>query len=436
VKPLLPVIGAAILLLILSGPPEIEAQNDDSAVPANLLESDIDSLFDEPESPPGEDPEAAPGEDPGTSGGNLLTDVVKKRGLTFGADYSFVAGYSPGYSEAPWYWREKDEAFTQIIAVDMASSLFLDIQLSPSLRVKQSFRMSFPDYDPVVKEFFCDYTLLDLAYFRIGKHTVNWGLSSNYPFTNLPARIPFNNSGGDSYAMKADVPIGIGGVQLLSLTRPGFVADQDNPNLDEAGYGLKYNLALPQADINIGSFYHKQMALRGYLSVKSTLADTVEAYSEGLVAVDQETFGDMVYAGSIGFLNDFFDGNLTVNGEYFYNGERYSSYYKTASGIVKEEITPFIYGHNIALNLKVRPGAGDLRFFAAYLFNFNEWSGQIVPGCTLSPSENMTIYLAFPMALGGSGGTYYSSNVDRNNRPFSASLIVSIKGSFRKGWYE
>jgi len=435
--------GLLFLVLLWVAVAGLNAQ----ASATDLLESDLDSLFDEPE----DGREDLSEGDQKTSAGRMdessdsdqtaPVSLIKKEGMTFTASYSFSAGYSPGWSESPWFWNSESPDFTQLVAAKMKSSLSLNFQISPSFRVFQSLSFSFPGYDSdlfsgfdlSMGDFFCDYTLQDSVYFRIGKHNVNWGISRNYPYTNLPVRIPLGSSGGDAYAVKTDIPLGVGGFQLLVLARTGFFEDIQSPRAEEAAYGLKYNLALPLADTDIGLFYHKDMRLRAMFSVKTTLWEKWEAYGEGLVSLDQDSLDDPVFAGGIGFFNDFLDGKLTVNGEYFFNGERYTNYLQTEDGIFEEDVVPFIYGHNVALNLIGRPFKGSFRLFARWLHNFSEGSGQIVPGFSLRPFENMSLNVAFPLALGGRNGTYYSKNADQLNRPFSAVIALTFSGSYKTG---
>jgi len=70
-----------------------------------------------------------------------------------------------------------------------------------------------------------------------------------------------------------------------------------------------------------------------------------ELYAEGLISVDSETLGDPLYSGSIGFADDFFDDKLSINAEYFYNGERYTYYTEEDDELIEEE-SPYVYGHN------------------------------------------------------------------------------------------
>ncbi|MDR1317645.1 MAG: hypothetical protein LBK13_12310 [Spirochaetales bacterium] len=442
-------------------------------------DEDIDSLFDEPA-----DTEETAGSSQADSddkaGPPPLTDIIDNRGFSFEVEYEFIAGFSPGWAETPWnrdYQFDTDygpgkpktssEFATQIFAAEMNSTFMLDFRISPTLRVYQSFKVDFPNYDFKIKEFFADYNLNRIVFFRMGLHTVNWGVSRNFPFVNLPVMVPpegnriteFDAQGssipkepGDPYAVKMDIPVGIGGLQLLTLSRSGFIEDQDNPQLKEFGYGLKYNLAFRWADIDIGSFYHNKMPFRSFMSVKSTLPFGTEIYGEGLFAASPEydslsgglgwsgknipeNWERKSWSGSIGVFDEFFDRMLTVNFEYFFNGERHAQWLKEESSFQDTEVSPFIYGHNGAANLVFRPNR-DIRLFTQCLYNLNEKTAQLVPGIQITPVSNLNLYLGVPMVLGERDGTYYSKNADKKNRPFSIVLAVSFSGNYRFSYYQ
>jgi hypothetical protein len=423
---------------------------------AGISDWDIDSLFDEPLSDPGDAGGSAAGgvREDGGAGETSLAGMIRKRGLTLDASYFFYGGVSPGWQEALWYWDNEDKEYSTFLGAGISSALGLDFQISEHLRIKNLFTFTVPDPVFTVKEVFVDYNLSDRIFFRGGKFTQNWGISPNYSYANLLSRLPPNNTGGDPYIVKVDVPIGIGGLELLALTRPGFITNTVLPTLDEIGFGGKYNLAYPWADLDIGVFYHKEMPLRNFVSIKSTVMNT-EIYAEGMISVrhtprelagkwrslvvegavyTQHTpWGGMVQgAGSVGFVREFFSGKLTINGEYFYNGEKDAWYFNPETNLEEAETSPFVYGHNMAMNVLYRTGFfKDLRLMAQCLYSINEQSAQFVPGLSFAPFPHINVSLGVPMALGSRDGAYYRHNADKNNRPFSIVLLVSISGDYR-----
>jgi hypothetical protein len=392
-------------------------------------EWDIDSLFDE--APPDSDGTGVSGGQGSGAGEPGLAGMVRKRGFRLDASYYFYGAVSPGWDEAPWHWDDVDETYSTILGAGMSSALGLDFQISEHLRVKNLFTFTAPGLAFTVKEIFIDYSLWDRVFFRGGKFTRHWGISPNYSHADLLSRLPPNNAGGDPYIVRLDIPVGIGGVELLALTRPGFMGNAALPSFDEVGFGGKYNLAYRWADIDVGVFYHSGMPLRNFVSIKSTVLNT-EVYAEGMVSIRHTPWGAAQGSGSAGFVRNFFSGALTVNGEYFYNGENDAWYFAPETNLEEAETERLVFGHNVAINVLYRTGAfWDLRLMARCFYAVSENSVQLVPGLSLAPLPNVLLSLGVPMALGSRDGAYYRRNADRGNRPFSMVLLVSIGGDYR-----
>jgi hypothetical protein len=384
---------------------------------------DIDSLFENPPENAGADPgETEEPEEP------LLVNLRDK--VILEASYEFAAGFAPGWSEAPWY--DEDGEFSYVLGVQMGALLSMDFQLLENFRVWNSFSFSVPDESIfTIKEFYFDYNLNRVVFVRAGMYETSWGISPYFPFTNLPARIPDGSSGGQAYIGKVDIPIGIGGLEFLGMTRNNFLADSSSPSFNEIAYGMKYNLAFSGADIDAGVFYHKEMPLRFFMSLKTTVGNT-ELYTEALAVTPHETWEDVLFSANAGFVRDFFKGKLTASGEVFYNGERETSWWRTKTDVKEEEAVDMIEGFNTALGLIFRPGVIGMRIFCQALYSFEEHSTQLVPGISIKPGNLVTASLMVPMALGSrSSKGYYRHNADKKDRPFSIMFVVTFGGSFR-----
>jgi hypothetical protein len=383
---------------------------------------DIDSMFNDPPEVPANPSEVVEPED--------KVPITLRDKVILKASYEFSAGFAPGWSEAPWY--DDGKKFSYVLGAKMDALLSMDFQLSENLQVWNSFSFSVPDKTVfAINEFYFDYSLNRIAFFRAGMYEMSWGISPFFPFTNLLARIPEDSSGGQAYIGKVDIPIGIGGLQLLGMTREGFMADSSSPSFDEIAYGMKYNLAFSGADIDAGVFYQREMPLRFFVSLKTTLGNT-ELYTEGLAVTPHETWEEILLSGNAGFVRDFIRGKLTVSGEVFYNGERKTSWWRTKTNIKEEEAVEMIEGFNTALGLIFRPGIIGMRIFCQALYSFEEESAQLVPGISIKPGNLVTASLMVPMALGSrSSQGYYRYNADKNNRPFSIMLLITFGGSFR-----
>ncbi|GHV75987.1 hypothetical protein AGMMS49942_08080 [Spirochaetia bacterium] len=394
---------------------------------ADFSDWDLDTIFDNPAP---EEEEDAPLE-------NATPVKTRQTGVTLDASYYFNGGIAPGWSKAPWHWdgTEDDDGYTHIIGLGMSAGVGLDFQISDVFRVKNTVSFSYPGFALGISEFFFDYAIKNAVFIRAGKYVHNWGISPNFQFTNLLARVPDDASGGDSIIAKVDIPIGVGGLQVLLLNRPGFIkTGLTTPSFREIGYGAKYNLAFPWLDIDIGAFFLTAMPLRGFISLKKTFKET-EVYAEGMTSVqhslgDHDSWGDWRFSANLGVVQDFFADKLTLNAEFFYNGEGQTGWFRPETDLRAAEVSPFIGGVNTALNLSFKPGwFKDLRFGLQFLYAFKENTAQLVPAIAIDPLPNVMVSLAVPMALGPPEGTYYTHNADTNNRPFSIVLLVSFSGS-------
>jgi hypothetical protein len=402
----------------------IAAQQED------LLDLNIDSLFDEPLS---ETPEKEEPEKKGTNTASVL-DSVRRRGLTIDASFEFQGGLAPGWDTRPWEFNGK-EVYSHGLGVKMNSSMSLDAQMSEAFRARTVVTFTIPGFSFELGDFFFDYNFFDRVFVRAGKYEHSWGISPNYGFTNLLSRVPGEDLSGPSYIFKADVPIGIGGAQALFMTRVNMMGGVIPEHRKDFAFGGKYNLAFHWADFDLGVFYQDEMATRGFFSAKTTLWD-IEFYNEWLVAVNTHTDNEASFAVNFGFGRQFFNEKLEVNGEFFYNGEGNAYFYRPETEIREAETSPFIEGINLALNLLYRfSGKADMRFFTQVLYAPMQNSLQLVPGFRLTPVSHIEIYAAVPMALGSRDAYYYFHTADPNNRPFSVMFLVTLKGSVRAGYF-
>jgi len=364
--------------------------------------------------------------------GDTVVESLGRSRVTLHAAYNLFGGISPGWSELPWDNTEKD--FNYVLGAKMEALISLDFQLAENLRVWNSFYFSIPpDTDNLLtlKEFYFDYDFNKILFLQVGQYEIAWGISPFFPFTNLPARIPSEISEGSSFIAKLDAPIGVGGVQLLGMTRYGFMDDPASPKLNEIAVGFKYNVALQMVDIDLGVFYFNKMPLRFFTSIKTTLGKT-ELYAEGLASTMHETWDEVWFSGNIGLIRDFFSGTLTLAAEAFYNGEYDAFWFRPKDDIRKEESIPLYRGWNGAFSFIIRPGILGMRIFCQALYAFDINSAQLIPGISIKPVKQLTATVSVPMALGSRESySYYRHNADIENRPFSIVVGISISGNFR-----
>jgi hypothetical protein len=333
-----------------------------------------------------------------------------------------------------------------LIGAKMSATVGIDIQPSRFLRVRQSFTFAIPSPALTIKEFFFDYNFKDKIFVKMGKYDIVWGVSPNYPFANLLARIPLDvKNPGEPLLAKLNIPIGIGGFEFLMLTRPGYI-DTNNPRLEDFGKGGKLNLAMQNFDLDIGLFYFEMMPTRGFLSLKTTLFKKIEFYADTMINIFHDTnieeWGDFGFSASAGFFQSFFKDKLNINVEFYYNGEGDAASLRRNS-LLDDDPEDFrlFEGLNFAGNLSFRPGGilNRLHIFLGSMYSFSKNSAQIVPGITFEPAEHVEMYFAVPMAAGSRDkNSYYRHNADMNNpsRPFSIILAIKINGQYRFSHYE
>lgn len=383
---------------------------------------DIDSIFDKSPVDITEDEDNTP--------------INLRDKITLEAVYGFIAGFAPGWSETPWY-HDEERKYDYILGARMEALLSMNFPLTDSLRVHNAFHFSLPGYDSFfsIKEFYFDYDLWGKAFLKAGLYEIAWGISRFYPFTNLPAIVPKNNNSsgpGDSYIVRLTIPRGIGGLELLAMTRWGYMDKKQFPQFNEFAYGIKYNLAMEAADIDTGFLYYKDLPFRYFVSVKTTLGNT-ELYTEGIAAIYKESWEKPRFSGNIGFLRDFFNGKLTLTGEVYYNGEHDVAWWRSKTDLLDESMVDLFPGLNGALAFIIRPGIIGMRIFAQALYTYEGESVWLVPGISVRPG-GINITVSVPIALGTrreDGSNYYRNNTDERNRPFSIILGVNFSGKLR-----
>jgi hypothetical protein len=405
------------------------------------LDWDFDTLFDEPEEAASKPQDGGAEEDvsgqevPGADGKNSGIDALLRRsGFSLDFSYSANGGFSPGWSETPWFAGDYGSEYTNVLGVNLYSYLGIDVRVSESFRAHSSVGFTIPGNGFIMNDFYIDYTVLKRVFFRLGKFGHNWGISPNFPAANLLSRVPSDKNWGNPYVLKADIPIGVGGLQLLTLVRPGFMRGS-TPEFKEMGYGGKYNLAFTWADIDVGAFYHHEMPLRGFLAVKTTLKDT-ELYFETMGAVRPRSWDGYSVSANTGIVQDLFDDHISVNAEIFWNGEGDAFFFNPKTELEEAESSPFFPGLNAALNLAFKPNwIWDFRFVLASRWVLDTNSAYILPGLSFSPLSHLDVSLGFPIALGSREGRYYHNNPNKNGRPFGIILLVNLHGSYYRDMY-
>jgi hypothetical protein len=415
------------LLCIIS----LTAQAQDS------LDWDIDQIFEEQETP-SEETVVQPETPPPTV---TVTQMIQRRGMHFSANYEFNVGAGPGWYYSPWEEEWDGDDYYLDRAIKMRGAIGLDAQIHESFRVKSDMYFDIPGFAFLLGDFFFDYKIYDKVFIRAGKYNLSWGISPNYGFTNLLTRVPKGYDARDSFIFKADIPVGKGGFQFLTLTRFNLMYSWALPEKEDFGVGGKYNFALRLVDLDFGIYYQEGMVMRSFLSAKTTLWST-EFYSEALVAMDIHDSSNLSGAWNLGFGRSLFNWRFSINGEIFYNAEQDTYWYHPETKIREAGTSPFIEGFNIALNLYYKLwDTGNTRLYLGTLYAPSQKSARLVPGLRFNPLSNIEVYFAVPMTFGERDGYYYKNTVTMAAQngwkplPFQVLFLVTLNGGVQFGHY-
>jgi len=398
------------------------------------LDWNLEDLFSEP-------PLENQAEENGQDGISVL-ELVRQPGFAFDGNFEFLLGTVPGYDKVPWADGEPAE-FSWAPLARMNVSFNIEAQFSNILRLNSTLNISVPDLNMSLGDFYFDYNIAERVFFRGGRFGNAWGISPNFPFTNLLARIPIyrvdeegnrvptNRYNNDPLLLRINIPVGVGGFQFLGMSRVAFF-DGERPQTEDFAYGGKYNLALRWIDLDVGTFFQENMPLRAFLSLKTTLGST-ELYNEWLVSYDWNLPSGLSWAGNMGFVQSFFRDSLTLNGEIFYNTEENTFWYEGQTDFTQARTSLFPHGLNLAMNVLYRLGSRGPRIFVQTLYAPESQSAQLVPGFRQALAEHLEFYFAVPMALGNPEGYYYTNTPDpqSRNRPFTVVLMFSLRGNLR-----
>lgn len=415
-----------LLYLFLLFPCILLSENED------LLDNeDLDSFFSQ------EEDEAVATEDKEFY---VLDDVVNTTGFVFGADYQLFGGYSPGAQDF--------EIYDDAIILGMRSTFSLDAQISSDFSVFQKWDVKYPDFELVMTQFYAESIIKDRAFLRLGRENLSWGEAKVFKLSNLLVRTPETFSGSrDSYSIRLNVPIGLGGVNILALTREGMWKES-TPSANEIGLGALYNHIINTEklifDLNLGLFHHREMNLRSFLSGKTTIFNT-EIYSELIFAYNM--YGtDYIYDNNdidnsqydslnmepdsvdnktdlsinLGVYRDFFDGKLEVGSEYLFCGE-------------ESELPDHVYkGHNISFFIKGKFDSINMEassYFKAHLSDEEDDSFAFSPVVLWDLSDNLLFSLASPIILGTEESNFIIDNIDILDREWSLVFRIIFHGN-------
>jgi hypothetical protein len=350
----------------------------------------------------------------------LLQNKTMEWGGSFSSSFTSVFAWN-GYPADPGSLGWPD---TSSFLADLNGSLFFDARPEKSFRVFGKLKAAYPFQIQAagpaglpgvqvpniqVFELFSDFDWNDALFFRVGKHTIKWGVGYFFSpadvlnLTSIDPTEPTAEREGP-VSLKVQYPLGINSLSLHLIAN-------DITTLDRIGVAPKAEFVLGSWEIGIGGFYRSDLAPRAVLTASGSLlsvdlfAEAVASYGAdknflrtvtpsaanplGVEAYTQKE--SPFFSGTAGFswMNaDWW--NPMVTAQYYYNGYGYDD-----SSLLPVAFVQVGMGTLSALDLAgfgkhyaaVSAGFGkimgkDLGVNVFWMGNLSDGSGQISPSVT------------------------------------------------------
>jgi hypothetical protein len=263
-------------------------------------------------------------------------------------------------------WKEDDNgAFpynSTSMAPDLRGAFFIDARPSTNLRIYSKFNYAFPfklstsavdvpAVPPVfpgfqfpsldipqfnVFELFTDFSLGESVFFRFGKHTVKWGVGyffSPVDVLNLsvidPEEPETQREGPVSLRVQFVFPNTQNALYLYALPDTNPPSGTQPFQAENTAAAAKFELVAGNSELGFGAWYKHLRSPRFIMTYSGTIAGKVGAFGEGLFAwgkdnewIDKKNPGGMgpVFQATAGLSYSNTDINLSISGQYFYNG--------------------------------------------------------------------------------------------------------------------
>lgn len=447
--------------------------------------TDLEALFDEEivaeESSPGQ-ADSKTGSHP--LGGLLKTEAVRIGGSISGTvdvsgtwDKPWTAGFdlfapdsqnlSPALKGFLFFDARPDEAFRVHGSVKTdwpfsgTYSVLSSASLAGSTLSTSNTKISVPDVR--IFELFSDFQLGDRVYFRFGKATVKWGVGyffSPADIINLE-QIDINDPTAQREGplqFRVLVPFG----QSQNTASFYTIFDASNQDFSTTALAGKAEFVLGRYELGLGAYYRSDTAERAALTLTGPLG-AFDMFAEGVVSRGSpKTFysfltidpyysaskpadhrNTIYLSGTAGFIYNDQDSNITVVGQYYYNGEGYSESERSSAITTLNALLAlplldsqkhrlnalgkaFAYGsgmHYAAANLSYSEiGGSRLSASILGLANLSDFSGLVQPSLSWKIADRLKLTGSALFFYGGPETEY---GVLRPDNPVTLSLSLS-----------
>jgi hypothetical protein len=411
-----------LLLLALAWP--AAAQEDDSLFEGELIE---------------EAPEAQPAE--GGSEATAASQQASEETFLVSPKLEWGGSFESRFT-AEWGWDGYAGTWDDLIAPSaatldsrVAADLFFDARPARDFRVFGKFKAAYA-YDPATSDFlfdarifelFSDFSWKDRVFFRVGKHTIQWGVGYFFSpadvlnLVSIDPKDPTAEREGP-VSLKAQVPFGQHNAYLYLITN-------DILHPSEIGVAPKVELVIGGYELGLGGLYQKNLAPKGMVTVTGPLAN-IDLFGEAVVQYGSDRRyvradgpyevyrieDRWLFSGSAGATYVNPDWNLLVCCQYFCNGQGYETFDATLAALAAAAIAAgdlsaadllYTGRHYLAATVSwSKILDSDFALSLLYLANLADGSGMIQPSLSWTLLEHATLTVGAQLPYGVTGDEY------------------------------
>ncbi|MBN1409293.1 MAG: hypothetical protein JW969_00515 [Spirochaetales bacterium] len=386
---------------------------------------DLDSLFNEENITDIEDTNKKADEDQ-----KAEEDLLVSEGVRWGGSFKSVFTTKLGYNSYPGFTNFNDYDELSLLG-DLQATLFFDARPQEDFRILGKFKTAYPFTlrdDPLkttltapnieVFELFSDFNYRDMLFFRVGKHTIKWGVGYFFSPADVLSLTPIDITDPTAeregpISLKTQIPFYDNNFYLYlianNITTP-----------DKIAIAPKIELVTGSVETTIAGFYRYQMAPRGILMMTGSISD-FNLFGEAVLSYGSDkTFisgtytpysrtSEFFFSGTIGASYINVDLNLMLFAQYFFNGEGYpdSTLLLPAYGVLPLQDLANFGMHYVAFSASwIEIANGPVSLSLLYIGNFSDMSGLINPSISYKFFDFASVSLGSNIYYGDDGDEF------------------------------
>lgn len=366
----------------------------------------------------------------------VTIDPFNGRSVTFFESLNVSGYYVAGYRD------DGVEVNTPVDALNFGFGT--DVRLDRSARAYSSFYISYPTqsttttnlYNPYqpdvnlstatlsfsdiqVKELFLDYSLGDLAIFRLGRQTGTWGQGKIFN--------PGNLIDGIQNGIAAKTSMAIGSVNITALaikndSEYGITSGTSTASsLASLGDAVLAEYSADAFSVGVSGFYNLAVGGKVDAYVKTSFLGTdlfVEALGEHGTHLEQTV------TGVAGFYREFGEDTkwLKLETEWLVSGRGNTG---TFASVSSENLGFSDQSLGVAASTEALSSI-SLKPSVAWLQSFADGSGQVIVGFDSTALPHIDVLMALTRVYGASGSRYIANNADSQSRTWSLTLKATF----------